>query len=74
MDDVVKSAKSLFQDWISKDKRIAPNIRNIVYMAGTERICLYIREKERERGEYRLYNINIIKKTQSKVFYNTNIL
>ncbi|XP_077259452.1 endoplasmic reticulum aminopeptidase 1 isoform X1 [Temnothorax americanus] len=34
MNDVVKSARSLFQDWISKGKRIAPNIRNIVYMAG----------------------------------------
>ncbi|XP_011878756.1 PREDICTED: endoplasmic reticulum aminopeptidase 1-like isoform X2 [Vollenhovia emeryi] len=34
MDDVVKSAKNLFQEWISKGKRIAPNIRNIVYMAG----------------------------------------
>lgn len=34
IDDVVKSAKSLFKDWISKGTRIAPNIRNIVYMAG----------------------------------------
>ncbi|KAL0129951.1 hypothetical protein PUN28_001901 [Cardiocondyla obscurior] len=34
MDDVVKSAKSIFQDWMSKGKRIAPNIRDIVYMAG----------------------------------------
>lgn len=34
MEDVVKSAKSLFKDWISKSKPIAPNIRNIVYMAG----------------------------------------
>lgn len=34
MDDVVKSAKSLFKDWISKGKSIAPNIRNIVYIAG----------------------------------------
>ncbi|KAG5335962.1 AMPE aminopeptidase, partial [Acromyrmex heyeri] len=34
MDDVVKSARSFFQDWISKDTRIAPNIRKIVYMAG----------------------------------------
>ncbi|XP_011645641.1 endoplasmic reticulum aminopeptidase 1-like isoform X2 [Pogonomyrmex barbatus] len=36
MDDVIKSAKNLFQDWISKGKRIAPNIRNIVYMAGVK--------------------------------------
>ncbi|XP_011687663.1 PREDICTED: endoplasmic reticulum aminopeptidase 1-like isoform X2 [Wasmannia auropunctata] len=34
MDDVVKSARNLFQDWMSKGKRIAPNVRNIVYMAG----------------------------------------
>lgn len=34
MDDVVKSAKSLFKDWISKGKSISPNIRNIVYIAG----------------------------------------
>lgn len=34
MDDVVKSAKSLFQNWISKGTRIAPNIRSIVYTAG----------------------------------------
>lgn len=34
MEDVVKSAKTLFKDWISKGKSIAPNIRNIVYMAG----------------------------------------
>ncbi|XP_025987257.2 endoplasmic reticulum aminopeptidase 1 isoform X2 [Solenopsis invicta] len=33
MDNVVKSARSLFQEWV-KGKRIAPNIRNIVYMAG----------------------------------------
>lgn len=34
MEDVVKSARGLFKDWISKGTRIAPNIRNIVYMAG----------------------------------------
>lgn len=37
MDNVVKSARSLFQEWV-KGKRIAPNIRNIVYMAGKETI------------------------------------
>ncbi|KAM0730528.1 Endoplasmic reticulum aminopeptidase 1 [Formica fusca] len=36
MDDVVKSAKSLFKDWISKGKSISPNIRNIVYIAGVK--------------------------------------
>ncbi|XP_012221595.1 endoplasmic reticulum aminopeptidase 1-like isoform X2 [Linepithema humile] len=36
MTEVVKPAKNLFQDWISKNKRIAPDIRNIVYMAGVK--------------------------------------
>ncbi|RLU25456.1 hypothetical protein DMN91_001612 [Ooceraea biroi] len=36
MDNVVKSAKDLFQDWMLKGKRIPPNIRNIVYMAGVK--------------------------------------
>ncbi|XP_029156922.1 endoplasmic reticulum aminopeptidase 1-like isoform X5 [Nylanderia fulva] len=36
MDDVVKSARNLFKEWISNRTRIAPNIRNIVYMAGVK--------------------------------------
>jgi len=39
MDNVVKSAKGLFQEWMLKDKRIPPNIRDIVYMAGMTRHC-----------------------------------
>ncbi|XP_006571773.2 endoplasmic reticulum aminopeptidase 1 isoform X1 [Apis mellifera] len=34
LEDVVKPAKSLFDDWMLKGKRIAPNIRNVVYIAG----------------------------------------
>lgn len=34
LEDVVKPAKSLFEDWMLKGKRIAPNIRNVVYIAG----------------------------------------
>lgn len=41
MEDVVKSAKILFKDWKSQDKSIAPNIRNIVYMAGKTKYDIY---------------------------------
>ncbi|XP_033306357.1 endoplasmic reticulum aminopeptidase 2-like isoform X2 [Bombus bifarius] len=34
LDDVVKPAKNLFEDWMLKGKRIAPNIRDVVYVAG----------------------------------------
>lgn len=40
MDNVVKSAKSLFQNWI-KGTRIAPNIRSIVYTAGKKKDIIY---------------------------------
>ncbi|CAK9830592.1 Glutamyl aminopeptidase [Anthophora retusa] len=34
LEDVVKPAKTLFEDWMFKNKRIAPNIRDVVYVAG----------------------------------------
>lgn len=34
LDDVIKPAKTLFEDWTLKNKRIAPNIRDVVYAAG----------------------------------------
>jgi len=53
MEDVVKSAKSLFKDWLSKGKPIAPNIRNIVYMAG----------KKIFTGFTNIYNVIMIMET-----------
>ncbi|XP_076280314.1 endoplasmic reticulum aminopeptidase 1 isoform X2 [Lasioglossum baleicum] len=34
LDDVVKPAKTLFRNWMLKSERIAPNIRDVVYVAG----------------------------------------
>ncbi|XP_044018769.1 endoplasmic reticulum aminopeptidase 2-like isoform X2 [Aphidius gifuensis] len=34
LDDVVKPAKDLFDNWMLHDKAIPPNIRDIVYVAG----------------------------------------
>ncbi|OAD57971.1 Glutamyl aminopeptidase [Eufriesea mexicana] len=34
LDDVVKPAKALFEDWMLEGKRIAPNIRDVIYVAG----------------------------------------
>lgn len=36
LDDVVKPAKSLFDDWMLRSKKIAPNIRDVVYAAGVK--------------------------------------
>lgn len=41
LEDVVKPAKSLFDDWMLKGKRIAPNIRNVVYIAGNYLFFLF---------------------------------
>lgn len=34
LDEVVKPAKTLFDDWMLHSKRIPPNIRDVVYAAG----------------------------------------
>ncbi|XP_057336106.1 endoplasmic reticulum aminopeptidase 2-like isoform X2 [Microplitis mediator] len=34
LDEVVKPAKNLFEDWMLRSKRIVPNIRDVVYIAG----------------------------------------
>ncbi|XP_058801112.1 endoplasmic reticulum aminopeptidase 2-like isoform X2 [Phymastichus coffea] len=36
LEDVVKPAKDLFDDWMLRDKKIAPNIRDVVYAAGVK--------------------------------------
>ena len=36
LDEVVKPAKSLFDDWMKQSKKIAPNIRDVVYAAGVK--------------------------------------
>ncbi|XP_008211798.2 endoplasmic reticulum aminopeptidase 2 isoform X2 [Nasonia vitripennis] len=36
LDEVVKPAKSLFDDWMLRKKSIAPNIRDVVYAAGVK--------------------------------------
>lgn len=36
LDDVVKPAKNLFDDWMTNNKRIDPNIRSVVYAAGVK--------------------------------------
>uniref|UniRef100_A0A0C9RJ03 Anpep protein n=1 Tax=Fopius arisanus TaxID=64838 RepID=A0A0C9RJ03_9HYME len=34
LEDVVKPAKNLFEDWMLRGKKIPPNIRDVVYVAG----------------------------------------
>ncbi|KAK0159807.1 hypothetical protein PV327_010880 [Microctonus hyperodae] len=34
LEDVVKPAKNLFDDWMLRGKKISPNIRDVVYVAG----------------------------------------
>ncbi|KAK2584087.1 hypothetical protein KPH14_006530 [Odynerus spinipes] len=34
LDSVVEPAKTIFNDWMSNGKRIGPNIRDVVYVAG----------------------------------------
>ncbi|XP_076160195.1 glutamyl aminopeptidase isoform X5 [Ptiloglossa arizonensis] len=34
LDDVVKPAKTLFENWMFKGERVAPNIRDVIYVAG----------------------------------------
>lgn len=34
LENVVEPAKTLFNDWMSNGKRIGPNIRDVVYVAG----------------------------------------
>ncbi|XP_043260326.1 endoplasmic reticulum aminopeptidase 1-like isoform X1 [Colletes gigas] len=34
LDDVVKPAKTLFENWMLRGERIAPNIRDVIYIAG----------------------------------------
>ncbi|XP_043267317.1 endoplasmic reticulum aminopeptidase 2-like isoform X2 [Venturia canescens] len=36
LEDVIKPAKNLFEDWMVRGKRIAPNIRDVVYAAGVQ--------------------------------------
>ena len=36
LDDVVTPAKSLFDDWMQRNRSIAPNIRDVVYSAGVK--------------------------------------
>lgn len=36
LEDVVKPAKRIFQDWMKQGKRVAPNIRDVVYVAGIQ--------------------------------------
>lgn len=36
LDEVVKPAKLLFDDWMLRNKSIAPNIRDVVYAAGVK--------------------------------------
>lgn len=36
MEEVVKPAKSLFDDWMLRHARISPNIRDVVYAAGVK--------------------------------------
>ncbi|XP_014219724.1 glutamyl aminopeptidase [Copidosoma floridanum] len=36
LEEVVKPAKGLFEDWMLRNKSIAPNIRDVVYAAGVK--------------------------------------
>lgn len=54
LEDVVKPAKSLFDDWMLKGKRIAPNIRNVVYIAGNYLFFFYIQLPNYRRKIYGL--------------------
>jgi len=41
IEDVVKEAKSRFEEWMYENKRIPPNLREVIYLAGNT-INLYI--------------------------------
>jgi len=34
IEDVVKEAKSRFEEWMYENKRIPPNLREVIYLAG----------------------------------------
>jgi len=40
IDDIVKEAKNKFDEWMYENKRIPPNLREIIYLAGN--ILYYI--------------------------------
>lgn len=36
IEDVVKEAKDKFDEWMYENKRIPPNLREIIYLAGND--------------------------------------
>jgi len=34
IEDVVKEAKNRFEEWMYENKRIPPNLREVIYLAG----------------------------------------
>lgn len=40
VDEIVKEAKTKFNSWMTKNAHIPPNLREVVYTAGTYYYCL----------------------------------
>jgi len=36
IEDVVKEAKNRFEEWMYENKRIPPNLREVIYLAGNK--------------------------------------
>lgn len=36
IEDIVKEAKNKFNEWMYENKRIPPNLREVIYLAGTK--------------------------------------
>lgn len=34
IEDVVKEAKTKFDEWMNKNKHVPPNLREVIYLAG----------------------------------------
>lgn len=43
IEDVVKEAKNRFQEWMYENKRIPPNLREVIYLAGNNINLYFIR-------------------------------
>jgi len=43
IEDVVKEAKNRFEEWMYENKRIPPNLREVVYLAGNSNNLYFTR-------------------------------
>jgi len=43
IEDVVKEAKNRFEEWMYDNKRISPNLREVIYLAGKSNDLYFIR-------------------------------